>query len=266
MWETRKDEHEEGHGACSDRPAALGTADSPQAPQGAPEAWRDPDDTLRREPMSRGRGTKGLNDNLAPLVRYLRSQVGRVWDDVYSEICECLRPTSTLQQHVRDHLEDYVAVSTWMQDGEVWGQGRWGRLQALSGPGYGPDFYADPRDGRLRARPFHAWRRPPTEVPDPDVRWDGPDRQLRRIGGLWYALRLKAIPTGATDRASVRDRLLGRTLEGLLRDAEKDDALLRAYGRPGVYAAEKRQLGKRELRNLGKLPMGRKRVERKWRA
>jgi hypothetical protein len=59
----------------------------------------------------------------------------------------------------------------------------------------------------------------------------------------------------------VRDRFLGRILEELLRNAEKDDALLRAYSRTGVFATDKRQLAEREPRNLGKLPLGRTRVE-----
>ena len=41
--------------------------------------WKngDPEEAVRREAMSPGRGTKWLNENLAPLERYLRSQVGR---------------------------------------------------------------------------------------------------------------------------------------------------------------------------------------------
>jgi hypothetical protein len=222
---------------------------------------RSVDDTLRRDPMSRGRGTKYLNENLSPLVRYLRSQLGRPWNKVYSEICERLRPTSTVQQHVRDHLEDFVVIHTWMDDGEVHGCHRWHRPEVLSRPGGLGYFYVDPRNGVLREQEHEPWRRDQGEEPDPDVRWDGAWRQLRRIDGVWYAFRLAPIPDGVNHRAGLRDRFLRRTLEDLVRSAETNDALLRAYGRPGVFAAEKRQLGKRELRKLGKLPVGRKRVE-----
>jgi hypothetical protein len=222
---------------------------------------RSVDDTMRRDPMSRGRGTKDLNENLAPLVRYLGSQLGRPWDKVYSEICERLRPTSTVQQHVRDHLEDYVVIHTWMEGGEVHGHYPGHLPVVLSRPGAWRVFYVDPRDGELREQEHAPWPRYRADEPDPEVRWDGAWRQLRRIDGVWYAFRLAPIPDGANDRFCLRDRFLGRMLEDLLRNAETNDALLRAYGRPGVFAAEKRQLGKRELRKVGKLPVGRKRVK-----
>ncbi len=65
-----------------------------------------------REPMRGPAKTKWLNENLAPLKRFLGKQVGRPWDKVYSEIAENLKPTSTVQQHVRDHIEDFVALKT----------------------------------------------------------------------------------------------------------------------------------------------------------
>jgi hypothetical protein len=49
-----------------------------------------------------------LNENLRPLERYLRKQVGRPWNAVYRDICARLRPTSAVQLHVRQHLWDYV--------------------------------------------------------------------------------------------------------------------------------------------------------------
>ena len=51
-----------------------------------------------------------LNENLAPLQRYLARQVGRPWNKIYAEIAEHLKPTSTVQQHVRDHLKDFVQL------------------------------------------------------------------------------------------------------------------------------------------------------------
>ena len=62
---------------------------------------------LRRHVRERG-GFKVLNENLAPLRRYLEAQVGRPWDKVYSEIAANLRVSNTVQQHVRDHLKDFV--------------------------------------------------------------------------------------------------------------------------------------------------------------
>jgi hypothetical protein len=54
--------------------------------------------------------TKSLNENLTPLRCYLARQAGRPWNKVYSEISANLKATNAVQQHVRDHLEDYVAM------------------------------------------------------------------------------------------------------------------------------------------------------------
>lgn len=60
--------------------------------------------------QSYGYNHKQLNENLGPLRRFLLSCAGRLWNDVYSEISNHLRPTSAVQQHVRDHIKDYVAI------------------------------------------------------------------------------------------------------------------------------------------------------------
>lgn len=54
---------------------------------------------------------KMLNENLAPLRRYLERQVGRPWNKVFPEIARHLRVDNTVQQHVRDHLKDFVAIT-----------------------------------------------------------------------------------------------------------------------------------------------------------
>jgi hypothetical protein len=46
---------------------------------------------------------KVFNENLHPLERYLLAQVGRPWNDVYSEIAQNLKTSSTTQQHLRMH-------------------------------------------------------------------------------------------------------------------------------------------------------------------
>jgi hypothetical protein len=64
---------------------------------------------------------KYLNENLNPLRRYFDKQVGRKWGDVYSEVCENLNPNSTVMQHVRDHVKDFVIDRpTWTIDGKVY--------------------------------------------------------------------------------------------------------------------------------------------------
>ena len=92
---------------------------------------------------------KSLNENLAPLIRFLRSRTGRPWDDVFSEICANLDTGSTVKMHVRTHIEDCVLVrisigrrGEWMHKGEMLGcDRRWRGWRA---------FFVDPRDGILK--------------------------------------------------------------------------------------------------------------------
>lgn len=104
---------------------------------------------LKRHARIGARYTKGLNENLAPLVRYLRRQRGRRWDVVFSEICASLDTGSTVKMHVRQHIEDFVLtrISTgrrgeWMFEGKILGRkGQWLRRREL---------FVDPRDGILK--------------------------------------------------------------------------------------------------------------------
>ena len=92
------------------------------------------------------RREKMLSDNLAPLRRYLERQVGRPWNKVYSEICLSLRVDNAVQQHVREHLADFVAIKPCLVVGS-YGIGankqRYSRL-------WSQRLYVDPRDGLLK--------------------------------------------------------------------------------------------------------------------
>jgi len=104
---------------------------------------------LKRHAHIGARYTKSLNENLAPLLRYLRRQRGRRWDAVFSEICASLDTGSTVKMHVRQHIEDFVLTrisigrgGEWMFEGQVLGRkGQWFRRREL---------FVDPRDGILK--------------------------------------------------------------------------------------------------------------------
>lgn len=111
---------------------------------------------LKRHANREAPYTKSLNENLAPLVRFLRSRRGRRWDDVFSEICARLDTGSTVKMHVRLHLDDIVATRVsigrrgeWMIEGEVLDSPRrWSRLR---------QFFVDPRDGILKDSAEFPW-------------------------------------------------------------------------------------------------------------
>jgi hypothetical protein len=53
---------------------------------------------------------KGLNENLAPLLRYLLSNVGRPWDKVFGEICRRINVNSAVQLHIWQHVRQFVCL------------------------------------------------------------------------------------------------------------------------------------------------------------
>src|SRR5689334_7430557 len=107
-------------------------------------------------PHEAGWNRKALNENLAPLRRFLRARDGKHWSKVYAEISAQLRPTNTVQQHVRDHAVDFVALHVVRRDGELYVQHGRGRFQpggALAESGY--EFYVHPVSGVLMANRGH---------------------------------------------------------------------------------------------------------------
>lgn len=129
--------------------------------QGKP--WRaqsDADPGPAREGMRRrwqARNVeKSLNENLAPLERYLHAQVGRPWNHVWRDISQRIRPANAVQQHVRDHVKWIVCLHVFLRDGKPWTR-RWGAGRPLGV--VRAELYVHPVTGLLRiARPRPAQR------------------------------------------------------------------------------------------------------------
>jgi hypothetical protein len=154
------------------------------------------EDLPAHEGMRRGHAWRGerkqLNENLAPLRRYLAQQVGRPWNKVYSEIAAHLRVDSAVQQHVRDHLRDFVALAPRrnIHDGRsLFRGGLWWQR-----------FYVDPATGLLcrtdRLSEEKVRRRSGQNRQPPPIKCVilAVDCELRLINDLWYEVRLAMLP------------------------------------------------------------------------
>lgn len=231
---------------------------------------------LRRHARERG-GFKVLNETLAPLRRYLQAQAGRPWNAVYSEIAANLRPTSTVQQHVRDHLSDFVNLHRQPSRYGGYGVRPWHEPLYVDAHGIlrRTDDLPEVRAARCRRR---IQRPDPAESP---VRFS-PLCELRRIGGVWYEVRLAPLPepeyrpvvrtvkqrinpyAAASPERTMQFRL-HQLVTPAVQDIVSGDAVLagpeiddhdswRRYRetRPErVYAIAKRELSRRELRMHG---------------
>lgn len=228
---------------------------------------RNPDLLPRNEGMRRPYMQSGdwktLSDNLSPLFRYLKKQAGRPWDKVWAEICENLRPTSTVQQHVRDHVFDYVAArGVHLSNGKVYVEQHFGGQETLEDSRY--ELWVDPRTGILREnraglnkrrKRKEAVRRHKREV-HARMRIVDETRQYHLLDdGAWWEVNL--VPISTKIRTTKRwNQTLYKEVEEPVTDAVlsaglSNISLTELYGREDVIAISKRQLSKSEARRLG---------------
>jgi hypothetical protein len=217
-----------------ERPRRGGARGFPRAASGG-RGRTGLEELCRREGIRRPwiSDRKGLNENLSPLYRYLRSQVGRPWDKVYAEVCQRINRDSAVQLHIWQHLVQFVCTDPHVISGDVrrWGGRRWFA------------FYVDPKSGLLRQNSEHfRWRslRPRPKPPCDRIRIDD-TREYRLMEGLWYELTFAPIPE---QMYGIYDAVLKKGYPALT-----PTHLYECHGR-AVYVARKRQLNKKELRRL----------------
>jgi hypothetical protein len=190
------------------------------------------------------RHRKGLTDLLGPLKRWLFSQVGRPWNDVYSEACAVIKADSVIRAHVKTHLLQFVERNTFMQDGHVCVlefsyRGR-GVIRVDERRYRGNLFFVHPETNLLCVVPqksrkvFRAERRAERAK---TFRWLDGHFALKQIRGIWFGCQFRVVPPEGPFKAydHALCQLVGRG--GLLR---RDGEYLHCVG--------KRQLSRRELR------------------
>ena len=228
-------------------------------------AREDPDKLVSKVGMKRGakaaRVYKNLNENLAPLQRYLESQVNRPWDKVWSDISANLESGNTVQQHVRDHVEDFVAFRSFVRDGAVFTVSRYGRPCPLAETRQ--RLYVDPRTGILcKNKHYKSWQRQGRDDRAAKaseratrMREIAPDTQLHKFEERgWWEVKLAPVPkirvpsvTSYRGYYETYDSVTDVVLSAGLTDMPSREL----YAREGVYAVAKRQLSKKDLAALG---------------
>lgn len=142
------------------------------------------------------RGTKEFSDFLNPLEGFLRKNVGRPWDKVYSELCRHLDRRKTTGRHVFEHLEDFVSVNCFYDDdGELWIDRYSGRVEPISkATWYRQKYYVDPitkllcrldkNDKAVARRKYEARKQNARRrIERVQISFD---QSYVRINGIWY--------------------------------------------------------------------------------
>jgi len=165
---------------------------------------------------------RSFNENLKPLRRWLERQVKRPWDRVYSEACEVIKPTSTVRNHVKIHLLEFVHRDVVLVNGLPHTIQRW------SGGGYTElldrGLYVHPVSRLLRchqrrrsaevllpeaARLLHEEQMSEGEVASCRIVLAKDERAIRRalyrkVDGLWHEIEEYEIYRAGVDGKPVR--------------------------------------------------------------
>jgi hypothetical protein len=164
----------------------------------------------------------GPIDHLNPLFNFLKSNVGRPWAKVYSEICAVADARSFAGKHLREHIDGWVFSEEELiaRLGRRW----WYR-------GY-RDFYYDSKGilrrwGNENERRKSYWK----DRQDPNKCYID-NRPYVRINGCWFEGEYYTIPT--------------EKLEYQYVPGERKMQLL-----PKQYVRSVKQLNKKELKALG---------------
>jgi len=244
-----------------------------------PRRWKAGDGTaarLRRDfdgPMRLGTrmgyGRPRLNENLNPLRRYLHAQIGRPWNKVFSEICAHIDRRNTVQKHIHQHIRDFIATDVAVREGRLVDLApRWAVHRSDSG--ISQALYVDPGTGLIRPNKIRrAWRRvlaerrrcAQTEIAS-RCRVVDERTLLMLLDGVWFRIGLELLPSETCVQRVVDGhlqkhviaqprydvvlrRIISRNLHPAPRHCEQ------VYGSSELFAASKRQISTREIKEHG---------------
>ena len=120
---------------------------------------------------------KRHNENTKPLFRFFRKNLGRPWDDVYSEFCALFDHRSDIGYNMFRHLDWMVAQDILMHNGKPY-QSRWGRRDRWWEFPY-TGLYVNPVTGILCEGESRRYERP-----------DAPVTSIHWYGDTWFKLEV----------------------------------------------------------------------------
>jgi hypothetical protein len=170
-------------------------------------------------------GNKSLTDSLGSLHGFLRKNIGKPWNEVYSHLAKNLDRRSVSGHHVWTHIWDFVEKDALLYTD--------GAIRTVRG--YTPHwYYVHPHTGILCDSRNNGWfnGRPKKKKTNYHFEIKLNDRTYYAlIDGIWYHTKKSVINVYSTERGW-RDKYYVRTTQ------------------EAVYS-NKRQLGKKELKKLG---------------
>jgi hypothetical protein len=201
---------------------------------------------------------KSFNENLSPLKGQVRKAIGRPWNKFYSEFCQVFDKRSVINQHILQHLEDFVCTKVYVgRDNELWVK-RYGSPELLDGSSI--EIYVDPRDGIIKKnrgyKPYRSYNREALLKREAEERLElrrlDDNNVLRLIDGTWFHFELRDAPYGYYV-SSWLNGYFYRTLDGVgAHDVYTKTYVLSVPGHPATrYHASKCTASKKLLKKAG---------------
>ncbi len=210
----------------------------------------DEDKPCRETSSSRwgqqGKEHRGIS--LKPLRRFLATQVGRPWDEVFSELCNrALMGGEDLVRQLRVWADFEVELNVQLIDGEPYDD----KGFKISGSSWRA-LWVHPQTGILMEAPQgrgrYRYSGPRKTYEQKDL---GNGRRAVKLKGIWYEVEFKPIPYAP---AKVEDCPLDVIFgEKVVRRAGLRNENIGMFTREWdgvVYAARKLQMNSREIRRL----------------
>lgn len=192
------------------------------------------DELPHDEPMLgrwKGRG-KWLNEHLGPMRRFLRSNIGRPWNNVHQDLCEHVSFDNAVQGHVLAHIYQYVHLHVEVEDcATVFSKAGWRHPHQLKEN----TMYVCPQTGILKVVQPNRHRHPKKRISVSAT------TQYIYRDNSWWEVKVRSTQDVAGDRWDV---WLERKISQL---SEQD--FISNYG-GCLFATSKRPLTPEETRQL----------------
>jgi HAMP domain-containing protein len=188
---------------------------------------------------------------------------------VFSEVCAGIDRRNTVQQHIHQHIRDFIAIDVGVREGRLVDlAARWGFIARDSG--ISQELYVDPRTGLIRLnRNYRSWRHDIAEQRRRQLAQIAMRRRvldeltfLLLLNDIWFRVETDVLP---------RERLVQSVVDGnpqrrVAADFRYDVVLRRhisrasssdrkqcehLYGSGDLYAVCKRQIPTREIKAHG---------------
>jgi len=230
------------------------------------------DDYLHREGMKNRYGVakaprKTFGEFLSPLRRYLFKQIGRKWDDVYGEIKNNFDTRKVTNQHIFEHIYDFIQIKDLFYDesGVLCIRGRYGRpceewKKFCSGRKYAPSVFVDPKDGIIKRSPAKVKEQ--TKTPRTYLKI-GPNEDMALVNGVWFIFtweKCNDTPSIYTFAGKqfvryeryhdlfTREDVMFNTVNNGSNYGLKGEDLYAARHRPGFVRSKKRSASKKDIK------------------